>query len=263
MYKEQGRDEFLRKRAARQKRQRQRRLIILLICLIVFLLILGVVLSLTIFFPIKNIAVSGSTMYSAGQIIDASGIEKGDNLILLTESSTLEKLKTKLPYIESLQIEKELNGNIKLIVKEAAEYSVVVSGNKYFTVSRSGWVLAERDSIAKNTFEVRGPETECKVGSDIVYKNPKEQELIKEIINALKQEKLNIDYIDISDSLNLKIGVEKRFDVLLGSSNNIEEKVKHLRGMVSKIAAEKEGKINLSMWSPDNLSATFVEKVEE
>ncbi len=263
MYKEQGRDEFLRKRAARQKQLKQRRLTVFLISLIVFLLILSVVLSLTVFFPIKNISVSGSTMYSSEQIIYASGIEIGDNLILLTENSTLEKLKAKLPYIESLKIEKELNGNIKLIVKEAAEYSVVVSGNKYFTISKSGWVLSERNSAAENTFEVRGPEIECKVGNEIVYKNPKEQELIKEIIATLKQEKISIDYIDISDSLNLKIGVENRFDVLLGSSNNVEEKIKHLRGMISKIAKGKEGKINLSMWSTDNLAGTFVEKINE
>jgi len=255
-----ARDEFIRKRVARQKMLRKRRLKILFVFLMLLLLLVGVILSLTVFFPIKNITASGSKVYKTEQIINASGIRKGDNLFVITNSGVLKNLKLKMPYIETVKLERKLTGDIKILVTDADEYATIFSKNKYFTVSKSGWVLSESQEPNENILEIKGAQTECKVGTQIVYKDEEQKELINRISEVLNTEKLKTDFIDISDSLNLQVGVEGRFTVLLGSSNNIEEKIKHLRGMVEKISPEKQGKINLSMWTIDNTSATFVEK---
>ena len=42
----------------------------------------GVILSLTVFFKIESISASGSSKYSAEEIIAAAGIKKGDNLFI-------------------------------------------------------------------------------------------------------------------------------------------------------------------------------------
>ena len=63
--------------------------------------------------------------------------------------------------------------------------------------------------------------------------------------------------------LELKVKVENRFEVLLGTQNNLEEKVKHLGGMIREIDPEKQGKINLSMWTLDNPQGTFTQEVAE
>lgn len=260
MGREAGRDEFIRKRVARQKKLRKRRLRIFFVVFILFLILLGIILSLTVFFPIKNIKASGSKVYKAEQIIDASGIDEGDNLFVVSSSSVLEKLKTKLPFVETVELKRKLSGDIEIVVKDADEYAVIFSNNRYYTVSRKGWVLAEADKQPPNIFLIRGVDARCKVGKKIVYKNEEQKLLVNKITDALKGEKINIDYVDIADSLNLQAGVEKRFEVLIGSSNNIEEKIKHLRGMLEKISPESSGKINLSMWTVDNTTATFVEK---
>ncbi len=260
MYRDLERDEFIRKRTARQKKLRKRRLKIFFVVLIVFLLLLGAILSLTVFFPIENITASGSAVYNSEQIIESSGIQKGDNLFVVSESVVLSKLKTKLPYIESVKLKRKLMGDIKIFVKDADEYAVILNNGNYYTVSKSGWVLEKSEEPAENIFEILGADTECKVGAEIIYKNAEQKELINRITESLKVEKININFVDISDSLNLQVGVENRFTVLIGSSNNIEEKIKHLRGMIEKISPEKQGKINLSMWTVDNTTATFVEK---
>ena len=110
-------DEFLRKRKARQRKIRRRRIKVLLFVLAVGV---GVILSLTVFFKIESISASGSSKYSAEQIIAATGIKKGDNLFI--SSVNEEKLKTKLPYIEKVTVKRKLPGTYTLKVTDAAEY---------------------------------------------------------------------------------------------------------------------------------------------
>ena len=49
---------------------------------IVLLILVGVILSLTVLFPINNITAKGSSKYTAEQIISSSGIKTGDNLFI-------------------------------------------------------------------------------------------------------------------------------------------------------------------------------------
>ena len=73
-------DEFLQRRKERQKKARKRRLVGWFIFVMILLLLVGVILSLTVFFPIAKLTFSGSDVYSSSQIADASGIDIGDNL---------------------------------------------------------------------------------------------------------------------------------------------------------------------------------------
>ncbi len=260
MKREQNRDEFIRKRQARQRKLRKRRLKIFFSLLIVFLLIICAVLTLTVFFPIENITAKGSAVYKAEEIIKYSGISKGDNLFAASSQQTLNSLKQKLPYIDSVEFERSLPDSIIIKVRDADEYACIFNNGKYYTVSKSGWVLAENTEPPDNIFRILGAKVKCKVASQLEYENAEQSELIERISASLKDNKISTDYIDISDNLNLNVGVNKRFTVIIGSSNNIEEKVKHLSSMLKEIGDEKQGKIDLSMWTVDNSAAYFTEK---
>ena len=77
-------DEFLRKRKARQRKIRRRRIKVFLVLLFVLAVGVGVILSLTVFFKIESISASGSSKYSAEEIIAASGIKKHCQIMLST-----------------------------------------------------------------------------------------------------------------------------------------------------------------------------------
>lgn len=257
------RDEFLRKRAIRQRKQKRRRLIASFVIFMITAVCVLITLCLTVFFSIKNLTATGSKVYSNEEIIKVSGIKKGDNLFAINRSDVLNKLKQKLPYIETVKFDRNFPDSLKIKVTDADEYAAYSLGGKFYTVSRSGWVLEENYEKPDKIFEIRGVKAKCKVGNAIEFKDEKQNELIERIYNALKQNNIKIDYIDITDEIELKIGVCKRFDVNLGTSNNIEEKVKHLEKMIEKLDKKAEGKINLSMWTIDNPKAAFVEKKGE
>lgn len=252
-------DEFLRKRKERQKKARKRRLIAWFIFIMFLLLAVGVVLSLTVLFPIKNISFSGSKIYTEQQIFDASGIKLEDNLFTVSKKDTLDKLREKLPFIETVEFKRTLPDTLNVTVSDAKKYACYQSGDKYYTVSHKGWVLEETEERTENVFLVIVEDIECSVGKELIYKNDKTKSLIDEIVNYLNSEEISIDYVDVSNELNLKVGVEARFEVEFGNDNFLESKIKHLNGMIDGIEENKSGTINLSMWNSQNRQGTFVQ----
>lgn len=263
MKKEIPRDEFIRKRMERQKRIRKRRLIIFFIFFFVMMICVGITLSLTVFFKIEKINAVGSEIYSSEEIIKHSGIEIGENLFTLSQSDTERTLKKTLPYVETVKIKRDLSGIINLKVTDAVEFACYNVNGRFYTVSDNGWVLKETSKKPKKLVEIITPDAECKVGSEISFKKEKPSEIINEITSALKEVNLKPNKIDVSDSVSLTIRVENRFDVKLGTKNNIPEKIKQLSGMIKHIPDKKTGNINLSMWTSSNTEGIFTPDKEK
>ena len=70
---------------------------------------------------------------------------------------------------------------------------------------------------------------------------------------------LKIDYVDVADTVSLKVGVDGRFDVELGTQNDIENKIKQLKTMVNEMQNGEKGLIRLYMWNTQKPDGTFVE----
>ena len=257
MKREVPRDEFIRKRQERQKKIRKRRIRAFFIMFMILTLCVGAVLCLTVFFPIEKVVIKGSKIYSVEEIFENSNIENGDNLFTVNRSKTEERLKSKLPYIDSVTFKRELPGTLNITVKDATEFAVYEVKEQYYTVSESGWVMKKSSEKPENLICIKGNEIVCKVGSQIVYEDPTQKELIETISQSLKDAKINADLIDTTGKINITLGVEGRFTVNLGNSNFIEEKIKHLAGMIKEMPEENKGKIDLSMWTNDNSRGSF------
>ena len=92
----------------RNRRRRRGSLGPLLRVLSVLLTAVAVVAALTLFFKVDQVVVSGNSRYSAEEIIEVSGVEQGDNLILMDKYHIAEKLYTELPYITEVRINRKL-----------------------------------------------------------------------------------------------------------------------------------------------------------
>ena len=250
-------DEFLRKRKLRQRKIRRRRIITALVFFGILLIAVGVILSLTVLFPIEQIKVSGSEKYTSDEVIAACGIKTGDNLF--TSSADVEELKEKLPYIESVSVSRSLPSTLVIKVKEASEYACFYTGGKYYAVSEKWQVLNAYDQKPDGIFEIKAGNVECVPGKTAVFSEEKSGTLINDIISLAGEYSLKIDGIDITEELSITVGVDGRFSVNFGTSNNLSEKFAHLSGMIKNIDEGKSGKIDLSMWTSSNTQGTFVE----
>ncbi len=253
------RDEFLEKRKARQRKARKKRFITGLITLSIVLVITAVILCLTVFFPISKITATGSKIYTSEQIVENCGVKIGDNIFAFSRKKASNTLKTNLPFIEKVEFSLKLPDMLKIKVSDAKPYYCVAYNGAYYNVSKAGWVLEKTSEKTDGVFEIKISDVKCKVGSEIVFNDKKSYEKLQNIIALLENNDFKIDYVDVTNLVTIKAGVEGRFDVNFGTENSLENKVLHLKTTIESIPENKSGSINLSMWNAQNLQGTFVE----
>ena len=252
-------DEFLRKRQERQRKIRKRRAKIILIFFLILLLVVGAVLSVTVLFPIKDISSKGSKVYTEAEIIENCDINIGDNLIALSKSKSLNKLKANLPFVENIEFKRTFPNSLTLKITDAKEHACYQIDKKYYSVSKSGWVLKSYSKKPKNLMLVKSDKVKCKVGTEIEFSDDTIKETSSTVADTLNTYKLSVEYVDITDKLSIKAKVEGRFIVNFGSSKDLELKIKHLNAMIKEIDKNATGKIDLSMWSRQNTQGAFTE----
>ena len=168
-----------------------------------------------------------------------------------------------MPYIDKVEFERQLPSTLLIKVKDADEYAAYCINERYYTVSKSGWVLNVSESPPENLFLITGANAECEVGNAIVFSDETQQSLINSIADEIKKEEILLNSVDISNPVQITVNVESRFEVLIGTSNFLEEKIKHLGTMIESIEQSKQGKINLSIWTTDKPQATFKAQTDE
>lgn len=251
--------EVNKRRAQRQKKARRRRLKTAFIFFLIIAILTLAIMCFTVFFPIKRINVSGSEIYSKSEIIKASKLTTEDNLFVVSEEEIENNIRKALPYVDSIKLKRVLPDAVVLTVIDAKEYAYYQTGDSYFILSDSGYILKEQTEVPENVFQIVTSGIEGKVAQKAVYKNDAEEQLVNTLITVLNQKEINIDKIDVSNILELSLEVEGRFTVVLGTADYTEEKIAHLAGMIESIT-DRKGKINLSMWTPTNSQGSFVEE---
>ena len=76
--------------------------------LIMLAIVAAVVFGVAIFFKVNTIEVQGNTVYSAEQIVEASQIRQGDNLLTVNKALAVGNIKAALPYVEDVSIARSL-----------------------------------------------------------------------------------------------------------------------------------------------------------
>lgn len=264
MKKQAYQDEFTKRRAERQKRIRKRRLTIFFVFFIVFMLAVGITLSFTVFFPIESINADGSVIYSSSEIVGASGLSKGDNLFAFSSSEITDNIRSKLPYVKTIKVERKLPGDVSLKATDAKEYASYLLEDVYYIVGDDGFVLEERGAAQEGIAVINTADNvECSVGSYMLFLDDEIENVAETMLSCFAEENVTVNSIDIGDTLSISATIDGRFTVDFGTSTNIDKKIRHLASMIDSIGEEKTGKINLSIWTPDNTEGTFIELDEE
>jgi cell division septal protein FtsQ len=96
-----------------KSKAKQKKIIFLLAFVLLALSILAG-LSVTVWFPVKSVQISGSEIYNDIELVSALDINEKENLLLLNQESLLAKLQENFPYIKSLTLKSPLLSAIKI-----------------------------------------------------------------------------------------------------------------------------------------------------
>lgn len=104
--------------------------------------VLALFLGMSIFFKVENVQVTGTENYTPWDILDASGIQTGENLMTLNRASAGGRILQKLPYVDSVRIDIQLPDTVNIeIVEEDVYYAIEASDSSWWLMDNSGKIL--------------------------------------------------------------------------------------------------------------------------
>ncbi len=250
--------------AKRRKRRRHGRYILHYILLVVFVLAAGIALSLTVFFHVDGISVSGDSPYTDQEIIDASGLQLGENLLRIDKEKAAQAIVSQFPYIQSVTVQRNFPSRIILEITQAKKLGVLLQDNQYLVIGETGKVLEKGTNYDTNDTSIPiivGVEVDGYEVGDFITE---EKEGVEEQQKALNQEGFvmfqylvkaiqdtgftGISSIDLSDKLNMKLKYEDRLILELGSEADLSAKLKFANYVIqNKLEEADEGWLDLSI----------------
>lgn len=107
----------------------------------VFLIFLVLVAGSIVFFRVNTVTVQGNNRYSQEEIVEISGIENGDSLVLMPKNQIARKIRQQLPYVEAVAIRRALPDGVVIQVRESAVAVVIRGGGQWWLVNSAGKLL--------------------------------------------------------------------------------------------------------------------------
>ncbi|MDE5995039.1 MAG: FtsQ-type POTRA domain-containing protein, partial [Oscillospiraceae bacterium] len=188
---------------ARRRRNRRKKLIIRTV-LGSFFLVAALVLVLVLFFNINNITVSGDDIYSDADVVAASNVKIGDNLIFVSAKKINSKITETLPYAGSVKIKRRLPATLEIVVtKTVAEYAIMTDG-AYALLDSNGKVLEKGlDFVGENMVVANlGTVTSAEAGKILVLENEQIFDKLMKLKSAFLESGITgITSVDITNTV--------------------------------------------------------------
>ena len=98
----------------------------------------AVIVACVVFFRVNTIEVVGNVRYTAEEIIEASGIKMGDNLITLAGGRVSAAIRAQLPYVEGVTLQRAYPDGLVIRVTERVAAASVDSAEGRWLISAQG-----------------------------------------------------------------------------------------------------------------------------
>lgn len=215
-----------------RKRIRRRRRWNNLYGLAVILLVLtvGITICYTFLFNISEIRVSGeSDIYSAEEIVSASGINQGDNLLRLDSEECEKMILDKLLYVETAEISKKFPSSIEIKVTRCVPAFNIYYDGGSLLVSKKGKILEDNGNgnITNGLPVIQGLEpSDLTAGKNIQSGNEHKNEAFQAFVKNLDSVGENeITAIDLTDEFSIIVNYKNGMVFKMGGWNDIEYKL--------------------------------------
>ena len=217
----------------------------------------ALVFGLSVFFKVSVIEVEGNNLYTAQEVIDASGIEEGDNLVFVNCIAADSRIYSKLSYIENVSVSRRLPNKIVISIVESRGEAVIAYGGDMWILGTDCKLLQKADaSQTADMITVTGiTPTAPTLGEALVgdASDAGKVAYLSDMLTAMAQFGMckDITKIDMSNVASPEFDYLDRFTVKMGSYENVEYKIELLLSAVGMLEQGDTGTIDLSL-SADN-----------
>ena len=230
--------------------------------ILIFVTICGAIaVALALFFKVDTITVTGNSRYTANQIIEASGIETGDNMFFLNKYHASERITAALPYVETVRISRQLPDTLVVTVTECTAPAAVSQDGKLWLLSGDGKIVDAKTGDGKIVDAKTGDGKqyavvegltllEPQVGADLQV--PEEQQpsarLLLTLLGLLRDKDMlgDVQTIDLSDTASVVMRYLDRFDVTFRWDADFDYKLDYLLAVVERLEVNEKGAIDMT-----------------
>lgn len=239
-------------RRNRYNRRRRQGRFSFLYKILVFVAICGAIaVALALFFKVDKVTVTGNSRYSADKIVEAAGIQTGDNMFFLNKYKASEQITTALPYVETVQIRRQLPDTLVVTVTECTAPAAVQQDGKLWLLSGDGKIVDSKTGDGKQYAMVKGLSLlEPQVGSDIQVPDEEQSsaQLLLTLLGLLRDKGMlaDVQSIDLSDSATVILRYLDRFDVTFRWDADFDYKLDYLLAVVERLEINEKGAIDMT-----------------
>ncbi len=133
-----------RQMGTKRQKHHKRRYTLYYILLILIVVVTAALLSMTVFFNVKQFSVdTGGSAYTQEQIISASGVSEGDNLIRMNRSKVEKRVLDVCDQLDEVEVSRSLPDTLCISCTPAVvTYSCQMSDQSYTYLSAKGRILS-------------------------------------------------------------------------------------------------------------------------
>jgi cell division protein FtsQ len=200
----------------------------------------------SVFVRILDIEISGAVVYTEQEILDASRVSFGDNLMRLNLQTVSQNIRSNLPFVREVNIERRLPDTLIIDIVESVPIAYVFFVGEVLILDSSGRVLQSGDYDTGSLIEIRGLAIrDASEGQQLVPELGAETRFLdlQEILAAFERENLveHVSYLDVSNIQNIHFGYLDIYRVLLGNAGELRQKIYSLRNAVITLTADLPG----------------------
>lgn len=279
-----------------RERKRRKRLSAYIVYYIIFgilAVVILAVLSTTVLFNLSKYRITGDTVYEEQQIIDATGANVGDNLILMDVGAVRQRLIDRLPYVDKVEVSRNIfTCALEIKLNPATAVANIKKNDRYYLVSENGRIMdAELKTPDKNCVVVLGFDPEyAKSGDFLSVTDEGNRNMLSKLLRAVKtydeiddeneyeaQQKYDsvftlidlcgelgisehIKTINISSIYGIKLSYDNKLTLELGDMTDAKLKLTVAKNLIDKGEFDGEkGVLVLSQLSENsyNMKVTF------
>ena len=210
--------------------------------------VVAVIFAMSVFFRISDIQVEGNVHYTDQEIIRAIDIEEGDNLFFFDRFAAIGRAFSKLPYIETVTVERSLPNKVIITVEESTALAYLELGDEKWTLDHSCKVLGKAlEAEAQFLIPVVGIRPgSLMIGEQMLTEDEDTEtvEYLAEILDQIQARGMDtqVDRVDFSNPNSPEISYGGKYTLVLGRHTSTEYKFGML---VSAMEQLKEGDVGI------------------
>lgn len=210
----------------RKKRNKLRKILVWFVAIVAFVAI-GAVLSLTVFFHINNITVTGNKQYPKEDIIKQCTIDIGENLFMSDTNKARQAIEENLPYIYNAEITRKLPDTIEIKITEAKPaYSIKCKDKTYILLDNRFKVLEVGSQTASGIGIAKAQVRSAVAGRKIEFKNEDVSDCLDKLAQVVKENKFDeITSIYCNNISDNYVVYDGRITFKLGNCDELESKI--------------------------------------